>query len=144
MATENDVKSYVRPDNTAVINCPQCKRQKEIKVEKFTGNKSRLKIKCACKKVFQVQLEYRKRYRKNTNLSGKYINHTKQNSSGRVDSTKTPGKSDTHISLSLPRRSTLLVAPCASRWLEATSMAPLLRTSAPHRPALRTQEEKRA
>ena len=84
MAGKNEVKSYVRPDNTAVINCPHCKRQKEIKVEKFTGSKSRLKIKCACKHVFKVQLEFRKRYRKTTNLSGKYVNHSKHNSSGRL------------------------------------------------------------
>ena len=84
MAEKNEVKSYVRPDNTAVISCPHCKRQKEIKAEKFTGSKSRLKIKCACKHVFKVQLEYRKRYRKTTNLSGKYVNHSKHNSSGRL------------------------------------------------------------
>jgi hypothetical protein len=78
------VKSYVRPDNTAVINCPNCKRQKELKVEAFTGSKSRLKIKCGCKKVFLVQLESRKRYRKRTNLSGTYINHSQHNSSGKL------------------------------------------------------------
>ena len=84
MAEKNLIKSYVRPDNTAVINCPNCKRQKELKVETFTGSKSRLKIKCGCKEVFSVQLEYRKRYRKRVNLSGTYINHSKHNSSGRL------------------------------------------------------------
>jgi len=81
---KSEVKSYVRPDNTAVINCPSCNRQKEIKVEAFTGSKSRLKIKCACKHVFSVQLEYRKRFRKRTNLNGTYVNHNQHNSSGKV------------------------------------------------------------
>ena len=84
MAGKNEVKSYVRPNKTAVVSCPHCKLQKEIKVDKFTGSKSRLKIKCACNNVFKVQLEYRKRYRKKTNLSGKYVNHSKHNSSGRL------------------------------------------------------------
>jgi hypothetical protein len=84
MAESNLVKSYVRPDNTAVINCPKCKRQKEVKVDKFKGSKSRIKIKCACKHVFVVQVEYRKRHRKRTNLSGTYVNHSRQNSSGRL------------------------------------------------------------
>ena len=78
------VRSYVRPDNTAVINCPFCKRQKEINVVPFTGSKSLLKIKCACKNVFNIQLEYRKRFRKRTNLNGTYVNHTQHNNSGKV------------------------------------------------------------
>ena len=84
MAGKNEVRSYVRPDKTAVVSCPHCKLQKEIKVDKYTGSKSRLTIKCACKNVFKVQLEYRKRYRKKTNLRGKYVNHSKHNSSGRL------------------------------------------------------------
>ena len=84
MTEKDEVKSYVRPDNTAVINCPHCKRQKEITVESFTGSKSRLKIKCRCKHVFKVQLEYRKRFRKRTNLSGTYVNHSQQSSSGKL------------------------------------------------------------
>jgi len=84
MAAECDVKAYVRPDKTAVIKCPACNRQKEIKVEKFTGAKSRLKIKCSCQKLFTVQLEYRKRFRKKTSLRGTYVNHSRHKSQGRL------------------------------------------------------------
>jgi len=82
MSETEVVKSYVRPDKTAVLNCPHCKRQKEIKVASFTGSKSRLKIKCTCKKIFRAQLEYRKRLRKKTNLSGSYVNHSQFKNSG--------------------------------------------------------------
>jgi len=77
-------KTYVRPDNTAVINCPQCGRQKTVPAASFRGAKSKLKIKCACKNIFSVQLEFRKRVRKRTNLRGRYINHSQQDSSGSI------------------------------------------------------------
>jgi hypothetical protein len=78
------VKAYIRPDNKSVITCPHCQFQKEINVEPFTGSKSRVKIKCSCKEIFVVQVEHRKKYRKKTNLSGTYINHSQHNSSGRL------------------------------------------------------------
>lgn len=77
-------KTYVRPDNTAVINCPHCGRQKTVQVDSFKGSKSSLRIKCGCKNVFTVNLEFRKRVRKRTTLKGTYINHSQQNSRGNI------------------------------------------------------------
>ncbi|KPK00138.1 MAG: hypothetical protein AMJ60_02590 [Desulfobacterales bacterium SG8_35] len=77
-------KTYVRPDNTAVITCSHCGRQKSIPADSYRGPKSKLRIKCACKKIFTVQLEFRKRVRKKTNLKGTYINHSQKNSSGNI------------------------------------------------------------
>ena len=54
-------KIYVRPDNTAVITCPHCNRQKTVPVGSYMGSKSRVKIKCGCKNVFTVNLEFRKK-----------------------------------------------------------------------------------
>ena len=76
-------KTYVRPDNTAVINCPHCGFQKAVPVVNYKGSKSSLKIKCSCKKVFTVNLEFRKRVRKRTNLRGTYTNHSK-NKRGKI------------------------------------------------------------
>ena len=84
MPNDKVSKTYVRPDNTAVINCPHCGRQKSIPADSFRGSKSKLKIKCACKNIFTVQLEFRKRVRKRTNLRGTYINHTRKESSGKI------------------------------------------------------------
>jgi len=77
-------KTYVRPDNTAAISCPHCGRQKTIQVDSFKGSKSCIKIKCGCKKVFTVNLEFRKRVRKRTNLRGTYINSSQKNKRGSI------------------------------------------------------------
>ena len=84
MPEAKSVKTYVRPDNTAAINCPHCGRQKSIQVESFKGSKSRIKIKCGCKNVFIVNLEFRKRVRKRTNLRGTYINHSQKSIHGNI------------------------------------------------------------
>ncbi len=84
MSQDKISKAYVRPDNTAVINCPHCGRQKSIPAASFRGAKSKIKIKCACKNIFTIQLEFRKRVRKRTNLRGRYINHSQKESSGSI------------------------------------------------------------
>ena len=78
------VKSYVRPDNTAVITCPHCSAQKAIQVESFKGRKSTIKVKCACKNIFYADIEFRKKKRKRTNLRGTYINHSQKNRRGNL------------------------------------------------------------
>ena len=69
-------KTYVSPENTAVLICPHCNSQKTILVDSFKGYKHKLKIKCGCKNVFTVFLEYRDNIRRNSYLKGTYINHS--------------------------------------------------------------------
>ena len=76
--------TYVRPDNTAVITCPHCGRQKTIQGDSVKGHRHKFKVKCTCKNVFIVNLEFRKRKRKPTNLRGTYINHSQQDSNGNI------------------------------------------------------------
>jgi len=71
-------KTFVRPDNTAVLNCPQCGQKKVISADQFRGYKHKLKVKCLYKKAFKVFLEFRKKMRKRTNLQGTYINHSQK------------------------------------------------------------------
>lgn len=75
-------KTYVRPDNTAVLTCPHCKYQKVILANKFKGHNHKLKVKCLCQNVFMVVIEFRKRVRKKTFLRGTYINHSQKDSGG--------------------------------------------------------------
>jgi len=75
-------KTYVRPDNTAVLTCPHCKYQKVILANKFKGHNHKLKVKCRCQNVFTVFIEFRKRVRKKTFLRGTYINHSQKDSGG--------------------------------------------------------------
>ncbi|MDX1776355.1 MAG: hypothetical protein R3297_07215, partial [Desulfobulbales bacterium] len=82
MAKSTIIKTFVRPDGSAVINCPHCGRQKTVSVDSYKGSKSTLKIKCSCKNIFTVNLEFRKRVRKRTSLRGTYINHSQQNKRG--------------------------------------------------------------
>lgn len=82
MSDANVNKAYIRPDNTAVITCPDCGQQRTIDVGSFDEHKSRLKIKCSCKNVFTVNLEFRKRVRKRTHLRGTYVNHSQKDKRG--------------------------------------------------------------
>jgi len=75
-------KTYVRPDNTAVLTCTHCGIQKVVMADLFTGRKHKLKVKCSCQKVFIVYLEFRNRVRKKVYLRGTYINHSQKDSSG--------------------------------------------------------------
>lgn len=84
MAEIKRIKSYVRPDMSAVLTCPHCGRQKAVPVEPFKGKKHKLKVKCACKNVFIMEIEFRKKVRKRVNLRGTYINHSQKNRSGHL------------------------------------------------------------
>jgi hypothetical protein len=66
-------KIYVRPDNTVVLSCPHCGHQREVLVSLLRGRR-KLRVKCC--DTFRVIVEFRKRVRKRTELSGTYINHS--------------------------------------------------------------------
>ncbi|KPK23097.1 MAG: hypothetical protein AMJ61_16295 [Desulfobacterales bacterium SG8_35_2] len=81
-ASEGAKKTYVRPDNTAVLTCVHCGRQKVILADSFKGYKHKIKVKCICNRVFTVNLEFRTRVRKKTHLRGTYINYSQNDSNG--------------------------------------------------------------
>ena len=76
------IKTYVRPDNSAVLTCPHCGRQKTVEAGRFKGRRAPLKVKCVCKKIFLADIEFRKKKRKITNLRGSYVNHSQKNNRG--------------------------------------------------------------
>ena len=80
MSDKNSRKIFVRSDDTAVITCCNCRLRKNIPVSSLKGKKSQVKIKCGCKNVFTVDLEFREKFRKTTNLYGKFINHYRRSS----------------------------------------------------------------
>jgi len=77
-------KTFVRPDRTAVLTCPHCDHQKVILADSFMGRKHGFKAKCVCQIVFTVNLEFRKRVRKQVNLRGSYTNHSQNDRSGHL------------------------------------------------------------
>lgn len=67
-----NLKVYVKNNGVAIITCPACEARKTVKVDTFKGAKHILKVKCQCQKIFSVDLEFRKLYRKPAKLQGNY------------------------------------------------------------------------
>ena len=67
--SKHAIKVYVQPDKTATIYCPYCNNTKEQDVSRFKGNRF-AKLKCACGKISTLQLEFRRYFRKQTQLNG--------------------------------------------------------------------------
>lgn len=63
-------KAYVHPSNQVVIVCPMCDFSKEISVKQFNQRKNQIRIKCRCEHRFTLILEFRRSYRKTTNIPG--------------------------------------------------------------------------
>jgi PilZ domain len=66
-------KVYVDHNNQIKIICPKCGLEKKINVFKFKNTHKKLKAKCKCGEDFRITLDFRKYYRKNARLSGKYF-----------------------------------------------------------------------
>ena len=74
-------KTYVRPNNRAVLICPYCGQWRTISADPFRGEKHKLKVKCFCKETFKVFLEFRKEVRKEKFLrGGSCIDHSQKGS----------------------------------------------------------------
>ncbi len=65
-------KSYVKTNGTASIRCPKCSLVKNIPVGRFRDSQHTLKTRCLCGTVFMVSLDFRRHYRKPTQISGVY------------------------------------------------------------------------
>jgi len=66
------VKAYVQDDNCITIKCPACSQPACIKVESLQNKRKTFKVRCTCKAVFKVEVDYRRFYRKPTQIPGIY------------------------------------------------------------------------
>ncbi len=66
------VKAFVRPDETVTIVCPECNMPRNASVGAYKNKSHYLKVRCPCKTVFKVHLDFRRHYRKETSLPGSY------------------------------------------------------------------------
>ncbi len=73
------VRCFVRPDNTTTIICPACNEPKTISVTAYKHKRHTIKVRCKCKEVFTIQLDFRSVYRKPTNMPGNYTNLSSPN-----------------------------------------------------------------
>ncbi|MDD2463618.1 MAG: PilZ domain-containing protein [Desulfobulbus sp.] len=67
-----DVKVYVRENNTATLVCPSCRAVKHIDAGRYRVLRHTFSVRCRCQHVFSVLLDFRRSYRKQTNLHGTY------------------------------------------------------------------------
>ncbi len=66
------VKFFVRPDHTATIVCPSCHRVKNASVGAYKDKCHNIKVSCPCGTQFMVHLDFRRYFRKPTDLPGFY------------------------------------------------------------------------
>ncbi len=65
-------KSFVKTDGEAMIVCPACDAARAISAAQFRHRLHLIKVKCKCGHVFKVHLEFRRSFRKTTELEGTY------------------------------------------------------------------------
>lgn len=66
------VKAFVNDDGMTALSCPVCGLVRPTSVSKFRNKRHVLTVKCKCKENFKVHLEFRKHFRKSTDLEGLY------------------------------------------------------------------------
>jgi len=63
---------YTDDTNRVSIICPKCGHEQNIDTTKFKDAQKKLQGKCRCGEPYQFTIEFRKRYRKDVRLPGKY------------------------------------------------------------------------
>ncbi len=69
---QSTYKAFVKADDEAMIVCPECDSAKAISVSQFRHRLHLIKVKCRCGHLYKVQLEFRRHFRKDTDLEGTY------------------------------------------------------------------------
>ena len=72
MPDNNIQRVFVKPGDTATIHCPVCQLAKTVDVGKFRTTRHTITARCTCSHSFSVSLEFRKCYRKKTELPGTF------------------------------------------------------------------------
>jgi hypothetical protein len=72
MMSDTIQRVFVKTDDTATIDCPECRLAKTVVVGKFRSVRHTIKARCTCGHSFTVSLDFRRYYRKNTKLEGRY------------------------------------------------------------------------
>lgn len=65
-------KIFVSDDGLVTITCPECGLTRQARVDQYRGSKHTIKVNCSCGESFAIHLEFRRTYRKKTELRGTY------------------------------------------------------------------------
>lgn len=77
-------KFFVNKQGLATIVCPACGKSKVFDTNKLPPGKSSLRVKCKCGEEFKARFEFRKQYRKDVSLDGRYENRSRNGDAGDV------------------------------------------------------------
>jgi hypothetical protein len=77
-------KSFVDIEGVATIQCPQCGIIKNISVNQYRGRQHSLKVRCSCNYAWDLLLDFRRHYRKVTELAGIYTLEAPASGGGRL------------------------------------------------------------
>ena len=75
---------YVGKDGMVTLVCPKCGDLRRESVEQYRDQTHPLKVKCRCMNVYEVELEFRQAFRKETALNGKYFRISHPGECGRM------------------------------------------------------------
>lgn len=64
------VKAYVDEQNHTVFICPHCGFEKRFDASPFKNRKKVITAKCKCGNINEIEIEFRKQFRKNVELFG--------------------------------------------------------------------------
>ena len=70
--TFSGLKSHVRANGRATLICPSCSAARNIAAEQFRHGRHSITVRCRCQHVYSILLDFRRHYRKKTNLPGTY------------------------------------------------------------------------
>lgn len=82
--TEPVEKLYVDKDGTVTFVCPKCGASRREAVAQYKDQTGSIKIECNCSNVYEVQLEFRKYFRKKTSLDGLYFRTSQPDAWGKM------------------------------------------------------------
>jgi hypothetical protein len=70
--TDSLLTFYPDANNNVEISCPECNAKKRIDVSAFKNNFKLIEVKCQCDTRFKCSIEFRRSYRVQVSLAGRY------------------------------------------------------------------------
>jgi hypothetical protein len=70
--TISGLKVHVRVNGAATLICPVCGAVSNVAAERYRHGRHSITVRCRCRHVYSILLDFRRHYRKKTNLPGTY------------------------------------------------------------------------